>query len=255
LSTPLKELARSIPGLSGWGHTQKIKFFAWYVHSQLAQERFNQVDIRNCYDALHLDKPTDVSPYLAKLEQKKPREVIRDRRGYYLEGRVREELEAKYGQREITVQVTKLLADLPGKVQSLEERTFLAEALTCFRYGAFRAAIVMCWNLTYDHLCDYVLRNHLTAFNNRWPLRFPNQHKKARVAAISSRDDFSELKEYEMLEVCKAANIITADVFKILDEKLGKRNTAAHANGVVFTQLQAEDFISDLVNNVVLPLS
>lgn len=253
--TPLQEVVRGVPGISGWGHTQKIKFFAWYVHSRLGQERFSQADIRNCYDTLHLDKPTDVSPYLAKLEQKKPREVIRDKRGFYLEARVREEHEAKYGQREITVQVTKLLEELPGKVRNHEERAFLGEALTCYRHGAFRAAIVMCWNLAYDHLCDYVLRNHLTAFNTRWPIRYPDRHKKARVSAISSRDDFSEMKESEVLEVCKAASIITPDVFKILDEKLGKRNTAAHANGVVFTQLQAEDFISDLVNNVVLALT
>ena len=42
------------------------------------------------------------------------------------------------------------------------------------------------------------------------------------------------------------------DVHKILTTKLGIRNSAAHPSTVVITQVQAEDFITDLINNVVL---
>jgi hypothetical protein len=41
---------------------------------------------------------------------------------------------------------------------------------------------------------------------------------------------------------------------KILDEKLGKRNSAAHPSGVKIGHLQADAFIDDLVRNVVLKL-
>ena len=42
---------------------------------------------------------------------------------------------------------------------------------------------------------------------------------------------------------------------RTLSEKLGKRNMAAHPSLVVITQYQAEDVISDLVNNVILKLT
>src|SRR5205085_11998317 len=118
-------------------------------------------------------------------------------------------LEDKYGQREITVQVTKLLSDLPIKIPNTVERDFFNEALICYRHGAFRAAIVMCWNLAYDHLCDYVLTKHLAAFNTRWPIRFEGHYKKAGVLAIATRDDFAEFKEDQMIELCKSASIIS----------------------------------------------
>jgi hypothetical protein len=62
------------------------------------------------------------------------------------------------------------------------------------------------------------------------------------------------LKESEILTVCKSAAIITADLYRILDEKLGKRNTAAHPSTVGVSQIQVEGVIDDLVNNIVLKL-
>ncbi|MBI3909456.1 MAG: hypothetical protein HY320_00815 [Armatimonadetes bacterium] len=137
---------------------------------------------------------------------------------------------------------------LPDKVPDVAERDFLKEALVCFRYGAFRAAIVMCWNLAFDHLCNYVLKSHLSDFNGQLPVVC----RKARP--VSSKDHFSDLKESQVLEVCRAARIISGDVHKILVEKLNKRNTAAHPSNVVISQVQAEELITDLVNNVVLKL-
>ena len=63
-----------------------------------------------------------------------------------------------------------------------------------------------------------------------------------------------ELKESEVIAICKDAGIITKDVFKIMDEKLGKRNSAAHPSSVSIGQLQTDALIVDLVDNVVLKL-
>jgi hypothetical protein len=41
----------------------------------------------------------------------------------------------------------------------------------------------------------------------------------------------------------------------MLDEKLDKRNSAAHPSDLVFGQAQAEAFIDDIVQNVVLKLT
>jgi hypothetical protein len=240
----------SITDFSVWSHVHKIRFFAWHLHSYRNQERFNQADIRACYDELYLDKPSNVSPYLAQLRDRKPKEVVQDKRGYYLVRQVREEFEQEYGQRQTAIQVERLLLELPNKVSDLAEQVFLQEAIACFRCGAFRAAIVMSWNLAFDHLCNYVMKSHLTAFNTQLQIKYP----KSRITAIATRDDFGELKEFEMIEVCKSARIISGNLQKILQEKLKRRNIAAHPSSEVILQFQAEDFITDLVNNVVLKL-
>jgi hypothetical protein len=69
----------------------------------------------------------------------------------------------------------------------------------------------MTWNLAYHHLCDYVIRNRLTDFNNRWQVVYPGHHRKT-AKAISVMDDFGgELKESEVIEICNSAGIITKD--------------------------------------------
>jgi hypothetical protein len=69
---------------------------------------------------------------------------------------------------------------------------------------------------------------------------------------ITRMSDFSdELKESETLEVCRTAGIITSDVYKILHQKLGIRNSAAHPSDIVIKQLQVEEFIDNLITNVV----
>jgi hypothetical protein len=232
---------------------EKIKLFAWFLHSQKGMDRFVASDIKGCYRELNLEEPSNIGPFLNDMVNRKPKQALKDVRGYYLEGGLRDEYEDKYGHHEITVQVTQLLSDLPSKFPNVVERDFLNEALICYRHGAFRAAIVMCWNLAYDHLLDYVLTKHLAAFNVRLPIRCPHLAKRGFTAVVT-RDDFSEIKESEVIDICRSANIITADVYKILDIKLGRRNTAAHPNTIKILQPQADDFISDLVNNVVLAL-
>lgn len=255
MSAELKTLVQRVSDFGAWNHAKKIKFFAWFLHSQKGHEYVTGAEIKDCYNRLHLELPSSISPFLNDMTLKRPKEALKSGRGYSLVKKVRDEFEEKYGENEITVQVTKLLSELPDRVPNLVERDFLKEALTCYRHGAFRAAIVMCWNLAYDHLLDYVLTKHLAAFNTRMPIRCPNIAKRTGITAITNRDDFTELKEHEVVEICRSANIITADVYKILDTKLGRRNTAAHPNRVKIEQPQADDFISDLVNNVVLTLN
>ena len=246
----LRELSASIANFSVWSHADKIKLFAWYLHTYKDKDRFTQGDLRACYDELHLDKPSNVSPYLSGLVNRKPREVIRDNRGFYLVGQLRADFDTKYGQRRATVQIAKLLADLPGKVSSEAESRFLSEALVCFHNQAFRAAIILSWILAYDHLLDWIIANHLPAFNARISVNYPKKSTK-----VSTKEDFETLKESEVIEICGSANLISGNTKKILTEKLNRRNMAAHPSTIEITQFQVEDCISDLVNNVILKLA
>jgi hypothetical protein len=249
-------LADAANGLSiaNWSHADQIRYFAWFMHRNVGRERFSSRDIAECYDILALRGPTSISPFLTQMCIGKVKQMLRSRDGYRLERSTLEKLDSKFGTRAVTIQVTKLLEELPAKVPDVAEREFLKEALICYRHKAFRAAIVMSWILAFDHLLTFVLKHHLVAFNHQWPKTFSKQHQKARVQEIRTRDDFSELKESEVLTLCKSAAIITPDLHRILEEKLGKRNSAAHPSTIEIGQIQAEGVIDDLVNNIILKL-
>ncbi|MGC9949478.1 MAG: hypothetical protein ABSF64_24185 [Bryobacteraceae bacterium] len=59
-------------------------------------------------------------------------------------------------------------------------------------------------------------------------------------------------RDAEVLQICKSAATISPDVYRILEEKLKKRNSAAHPSDVSFGAPEAETFIHEIVNNVVL---
>lgn len=246
----LEALIRQIDGFAGWKHAQKIRFFGWFLQSVKGQSTFTAAEIRQCFLDLNLDQPSGFSPFIKSMTQKKPREMLRVGDRYCLERRLVEELDGKYGRRPTAVAVDKLLTELPTRLPNLAERTYLDETLICFRNKAFRASIVMTWNLAYDHLCEWILSKHLPEFNTRLPIRYP----KADISSVAKRDDFSELKESQVLEVCRSGGVTSDAVHKILKEKLDRRNMAAHPSGVAFLQPTAEEYIRDLVENVVLKL-
>jgi hypothetical protein len=247
----LEELKRAVPSLSQLGHPDKIKIFGWYLHVHKGMVHFRGKDIGKCYDALDLARPSDFGGYFANLVRAK--QLLKSASGYRLENGIREELDRKYGSRISTVLVTELLRSLPQKIPNLVERAYLDETLKCFTAGAFRASVVMCWNLGFDHLCEFVLADaaRLADFNAQLPKSFP----KADISSVSKRDDFTELKESQVLQVCKSSNIISGSLHKVLKEKLDRRNIAAHPSGVTTSQPTAEEFIKDLIENVVLKLS
>lgn len=245
----VEERVAGIAGFSSWSHADKIRFLAWHLHTE-GHPAFTLAQLRRCYDDLGVDPPASFSSFTRAMVERKPREALPSAGGYILERRVREGFDAKYGNRPTAIIVDKLLAELPARVESPIEKVFLDEALTCFRGKAFRAAIVMTWNLAFDHLCKWILANDLAAFNVQLPKSFP----KAEISSVAKREDFEELKESQILQVCKSANIITGSLHKILKEKLDRRNVAAHPSQVVVSQLTAEEFIKDVVENVVLSL-
>jgi len=248
-----EEFAQSAPGLANIRHVDRIKHFAWFILNEEKRERFQPSDIRNLYERLHYAQPSNIVQLCRQMADKRPPDLLRDGKGFRLEGRLKKQFDAKYASRPATIAVDAMLQHLPGKVSDEAERLFLAEALTCLRSRAFRATIVMTWNLTYDHLLNWILANHLGAFNGAIPKRFSSPKKSG--ITISKKDDFSDqLKESEVIDLCGIAGMLADSTRKILSEKLTRRNLAAHPSLIEITQYQAEDVISDLVNNVILKL-
>ena len=93
------------------------------------------------------------------------------------------------------------------------------------------------------------MAHKLSDFNIELAKRYP------KLGPIKTKDDFSEIKkEKDFIELCRAANVFNNDVRKILDERLGNRNTAGHPSTVTVHSGKAASFIEDLVENVILKL-
>lgn len=245
----LADLIALMDDFYGLSPREKIKLIAWHLHVHSGAEALGNAEVRACFREINEDPP-DVSVYLPRMFDQG--DLLKIRQGYKLSGAVRRSLDAKYGTHPTTVAVSKLLSDLPAKVPNLEERDFLSETLNCYRVNAYRAAIVMAWNLAFDHLLGWIFNEptRLSAFNVAIPVR----HPKSKLQ-ITTREGFEDAKEFEIIEIAYSANLISKNVADILRDNLKRRNRAAHPSQVVIVQSQADDAITDLVNNIVLPLA
>ena len=254
----LADLTNHVPDFGHLPQVDKVKVFAWYLHVHKRKEHFTSTDIRQCHETLHLEPP-NVSDILAKLALRKPRVLLRTGSQFKLEMRVRQELETKYGTRPISIAVEQSLAELPVRISDETKRKYYVEALNCYKSKCFRAAILMSWNLAYDHLLNWVLSNpsRLAKFNTELPSKPPFVLATGAVGmTIAKREDFERLGEHEVITICGHKNvaIISDNVKKILVECLQWRNMSAHPSTIEVKQVTAEHTILNLVENVVLHL-
>lgn len=246
----LTDFVSGVHGFANTTHADRILAFAWYLQRLASKNPFTASDIAHCFKESSTAPPSAVSPFLLSMAKRRRPLVLKRGVGYTLEQQALRRLDDRFGQRQTAINVHQLLAELPSRITLSDEREYLEEALVCYRSGAFRAAIVMSWNLAYAHLCNIVLARHLSPFNSQLPKSFP----KADISSVGKAADFQELKESQVLHVCKSAGIISSSLHKVMKEKLDRRNISAHPSGIQVTQLTAEEFIRDLVDNVVLML-
>lgn len=244
--TSLQDFTQDIPEFQNKSSPEKIEVFAWFLHEIKGQERLSGAELSACFDAIHESRPSNIHRDLSSLCERKPARMLKDAKGYRLAAAARSELGQKFQVRQTTVKTTALLDGLAARVTDPAQRTFLAETLICFKDQAYRAAIVMAWNLAFSDVIDRILAKDLDRFNLQRTKAFP------KTKEVAKRSDFEDLKESTVLEIARGAGILSASSFKILDEKLGKRNTAAHPSVVVVSSVTAEEVIQDLVENIIL---
>ncbi|MDH7800483.1 MULTISPECIES: hypothetical protein [unclassified Rhizobium] len=206
--------------------------------------------IADCFQDARLSAPKQIGPYLSKgLTEKPPRYVKAVGHGYLLHRNWQVQISKRLGVHVSTVQSSAELRNLETSLPAGPKKDFLSETITCFEAGCNRATITMCWILTIDHLYDHIFVHGLAAFN---AVLAKNTDKRVKITSIVKRDDFSEIPEGKFIEFTRSANIISNDVRKILDEKLGIRNSAAHPSGIEIKKSKVVEFVEDLVTNVVL---
>jgi len=241
---------RRVPSFHSLPPADKLQHAAWYLHSLAGKEHITTSDINQCFDHIHV-QPPHTSVYLKRLSERKPPVFLRSKLGYRLEGTARKALSDRYGQSASTLVVSSLLRDLTKKIATAEERTFLEETLRCYSVGAFRASIVMAWNLAYSHIETWLISDDKRSerFNESYSVKFPRRSER-----LVDQDSFADFKEFDVIETLAHAKLISKNIGELLKEKLKRRNAAAHPSTITITQAQADDVITDLVNNVVAKL-
>ncbi|MDQ2084312.1 hypothetical protein RA307_29345 [Xanthobacteraceae bacterium Astr-EGSB] len=248
----LSELVDQVAGFDKLPPREKIQLFAWYLHTHKGVEHFGSDNIRACFKELHL-VPGEVGKYVLRMSTMNTPDLVRERHGFKLTRTVRAQLDAKYGSHPSMQAVSKLLNDLSALVPDMAEKVFLAEAIDCYRVRAYRACIVMVWNLAYSHLLEWILKDQTTL--DRFNDAISRRYQSLKNVQIAKYDDFGDyLQERQVLEIANTANLYNSNVFKILKKELDRRNTAAHPSSVKIVQSQADDMVTDLINNVVLTL-
>jgi hypothetical protein len=204
--------------------------------------------LKQLFEALDLPEPTNPAVIFSKLKYAK--QLVKTAQGYRPSAHLKEAAKKELENKPPLLMAEPHIESLLKKVNRPDAKNFLEEAHLCLRANAPRAAIVMTWIVVINHLYEYVFAHKLSDFNSELA------KKNWKLTSIVSKDDFSEIKkEKDFIELCRAANVFSNDVRKILDEKLGIRNTAGHPSGVTVHGTKAANFIEDLVENVILKLT
>jgi hypothetical protein len=227
--------------------SEQIDYFSYYLIVLKNFKAIKPKDISDCFSELHIPEYSSISTYLSVKSKKIKgyQKYIKNKdSSYKLTMQQISELEKNIIIDEHVVTIKSSLNSLLTKITNASEKAYLEEAILTFEVKAYRASIIMVWLLTIDHLYEHILNGKISDFISA--LRRANINK-----SIRSKDDFGELKESQFIEICKSSGIISNDVRKILDTKLGIRNSFAHPSNINLPRSKALEFIEDLVENVI----
>ena len=239
-STIEKPEQHSLKGLVG--------HFVYYLTVELQEPSATAKSVNACFATSDLAQPTRTAQILSE-GVAEGLFVKAAEGGYKLQRHYREELSRSLGAERVVVQANAELRKLESKLGAGTSRDFLKETIDCFEAGASRATIVMSWILAMDHLISHVMAHHLPEFN---AVLSKNTDRRVKATSITTRDDFGDIPEGKFIDFLRSANVISNDVRKILEEKLGTRNSSAHPSGITIKPSKVIDFVDDLVSNVVL---
>ena len=247
----LESFLLKLPQKDNLSKSQYIDYFVYFLSGDNDSTSANPSQVEDCFRALDLEPYSNVSKYLSDNSKRRPNTkplFVRSSKGYRLERSRRNQIEAEIQRRRPAAKATSDLRQLLPKLKSQSEKDFLEEAIRCLENEAPRGAIVLTWILTLDHLYEYVIKHKLADFNAALA---KNTDKRIKVALVSSKDDFGDIPENKFIEFSRTAKIVSNDVRKILDVKLGIRNSSAHPSTIKVSETKAAEFVEDLVLNVI----
>ena len=252
MNDSLSVFLSQIQDLGARSPAEMIDFFVYFLTVVQKEEASTPAGVERCFEVARLEKYSNIPFYLSrnsKRQKTRAPKFSKSKVGYNLlrfrELEIQKELHVGPAKQE----TSHLLRGLLDGVVDVQERSFLHEAIDCYEIGARRATIVLVWILTVHHLTTYIYAKELAKFNVELA---KNKDKRVKVSAVKQFDDFADIPEGKLIELVRAAGIISNDVRKILDTKLGIRNSSGHPSSVSISEVKATDFVIDLVNNVIL---
>jgi hypothetical protein len=253
----LLEFLRGIPNFQEYSRKSKILLLAYFLRQHRGLIEFAARDILACCRGV-MKPPSGLPQQLKLLSKGKNSALIAgSKTGSYslnlvglneVEGYLSSTAQSAHSVDVFLAQALPYLKRVLARVTEENQRKFMAEAVSCLGADARRAAIIMTWAGAIDHLYSYILRHKLADFNKALGRR-ADKYSHVKIVA---KDDFCDIKESVFIEVARSANIISNDVRKILDEKLGIRNTCAHPSGVEVHGTKVVNFVEELVDNVIV---
>jgi hypothetical protein len=237
-----------------------VLLFAYYLRQYQGIFEFTTKDIKGCFEQGSIKTPSNLANLLRQMAKGRNSSIMKARKRdvYALAKPGLNEVEAYLTSKEkseaevdsFIKSAIPYLEKVVAKVSETNQKRFLAEAIACLGVDAKRATIIMTWAAIVAHLYDYILGDsgRIKKFNAALQRRQDRYNK----VVITEYDDFTDIPEINFIEVCRSAKIISNDIRKILDEKLGIRNTCAHPSGVEVHKTKVVNFVEDLVDNVIV---
>ena len=252
MSDELEAFLHQIPDVDEKKASELIEYFVFYLTEVKDQPHVAPSDVDRCFEDADIPGYSNVSKFLGN-HTRKPKhghpKFLKNKGGYKLSRARKNELVTQLDMEPARAHVSTQLRELVPKLTNPQEKAFLQETIDCYEIGAHRATVVMAWILAVHHLQQHILKHKLAAFN---AVLAKNTDKRVKISSVTKMDDFSEIPEGKFIEFSRSAKIISNDVRKILDEKLGTRNSAAHPSGISVSPVKVTDFVIDLVDNVIL---
>lgn len=244
----LKDFAAKFDDFANWKSTQQLDYITYYLTTEAEQASITGGNIIDAFKSLNLKPYKRTAAYLSEnASSAKGKYVKVDGGGYRLVQSAFNDIDNLIRQEPVKVAIDKGIADLIDKLSDGSEKEFLQEASNCYRIEAYRAFIILVWIVAMDHMQEYIFTNKLADFNGAIA-----RSSDKKLKPIVNYDDFSDLKEVKFIELARSANVISNDVRKIMDDKLGVRNSAAHPSGIKISGHKATEYALDLINNVLL---
>lgn len=243
----LPDYITSIEGFYTADTKDQMDFLAFYLVYHKGVSSFTSNDIADVCRDLNLQPHGRLAKYISEESQSRTGKYIKKPKGYQLNAPFRSQLEQQIAKTPVLVALDAELERQIASVSDVYERELLEEAARCYKVKAYRAAVVMIWAVTMSHMHTYVFTNQLAPFNAAI-----SRDSDKKLKPIKKIDDLGEMREGKFIELLRAAGIITDDIRRILVEKLGTRNSAAHPSKTHLKESKAVEFGHDLLDNVIL---
>jgi hypothetical protein len=148
--------------------------------------------------------------------------------------------------------VSDMLRALEGTLREDHQKVILSDTIRCLECGAYRAAIVMGWNLAYEHLRQWIFkrkRSRLKQFNAVLVTR--NRGPNEPYPPVTVYEDFFEIGERVVIDVAYKAKLFNKQTHQVLVHALTDRNHFAHPSFRRATAVSAAGYIENLILSVV----